>query len=479
MGSVYRKTIPRPIPTGATIVRNRDGTQTAKWTPRGARRPLTAPVRIMDDGRQVINQETGCYYAKYRDADGLVRTASTGCRDKAAAEQFLSELERRAERVRSGVMSRAELAVADHVAAPIRGHIVDYAATLGEGRHAALTRRYLERLAEAFGWRTLADLRRDDLELWLADQSRPREDGKPARSARSRVGFQTAAVAFCNWLVEVRRLASNPFDRMSKPRIDSDRRRVRRALSRAELLRLIQAAQEAPERPPWIRGATDAHRGDRPAVRLSGRSRAALYALLAGTGLRVGEARKVRVADLDLDGDRPGMVLSGAATKNGEAAFIPLRGDLAAMLRLEVAGRRPTDPVFDIPADLLRRFYGDLKRAGIPKTDGRGRILDIHALRTTFGTHLAAAGVPLATAQKLMRHADPKLTANVYTDAALLDLHGAVEALPGAASVVATVAPTGGTTGHFVSSPDTDRDRDGHDASACRATKNPAFRRVS
>ena len=64
-----------------------------------------------------------------------------------------------------------------------------------------------------------------------------------------------------------------------------------------------------------------------------------------------------------------------------------------------------------IPVKLLRLFDADCRRAGIPKRDQRGRTVDLHALRTTFGTHLARAGVPLSTAQKLMRHKDPKLTA--------------------------------------------------------------------
>ena len=54
----------------------------------------------------------------------------------------------------------------------------------------------------------------------------------------------------------------------------------------------------------------------------------------------------------------------------------------------------------------------------------------MHALRTTFGTLLSRGGVPLRTAQAAMRHSDPKLTANVYTDPKLLDVHGALDALP-------------------------------------------------
>jgi integrase len=283
---------------------------------------MSAQVRTLTDGREVIDQETGCYYARYRDADGIVRTVSTGCRDRTAAEQALANLERQAERVKSGIMSRAELSVVDRLQAPIARHIRDYVSTLGNGRHATLTRRYLERLSESLGWRVLSDLRRDDLELWLADQARPGPDGKPIRSARSRVGFQTAAVAFCNWLVVVKRLTLNPFCRMPKANIEADRRRVRRALSPSELGRLILAAQHAPER------ASAEGKAHLAPVRLSGRSRGILYAFLAQTGIRVGEARKICVGDLDLDGARPGVYLLAPNTKNREPAFLPLRSDL-------------------------------------------------------------------------------------------------------------------------------------------------------
>ena len=48
----------------------------------------------------------------------------------------------------------------------------------------------------------------------------------------------------------------------------------------------------------------------------------------------------------------------------------------------------------------------------------------------SFCTHLFKAGVPPRTVQTAMRHSNPKLTANVYTDPALLDLAGAIDALP-------------------------------------------------
>ncbi len=87
-------------------------------------------------------------------------------------------------------------------------------------------------------------------------------------------------------------------------------------------------------------------------------------------------------------------------------------------------------PIFTIPAGLVRIFDRDLKLAGIPKRDERGRTLDVHALRTTFGTLLSKGGVPLRTAQAAMRHSDRSLTANVYTDPRLLDVSGVLDALP-------------------------------------------------
>jgi len=57
-------------------------------------------------------------------------------------------------------------------------------------------------------------------------------------------------------------------------------------------------------------------------------------------------------------------------------------------------------------------------------------VLDVHAMRTSFCTLLSKGGVPLRTAQAAMRHKDPKLTANDYTDPRLLDVHSALDALP-------------------------------------------------
>ena len=86
--------------------------------------------------------------------------------------------------------------------------------------------------------------------------------------------------------------------------------------------------------------------------------------------------------------------------------------------------------LFTVPKELVKIPNRDLTLAGISKVDDRGRTIDVHAMRTTFGTLLSKAGVTPRTAQAAMRHSDIDLTMNVYTDPRLLDVHGAFDVLP-------------------------------------------------
>ena len=91
----------------------------------------------------------------------------------------------------------------------------------------------------------------------------------------------------------------------------------------------------------------------------------------------------------------------------------------------------PADaPLFTVPAGLVKILDRDLRLAGIPKVDERGRTVDVHALRNTFGTLLSKGGVTPRTAQAAMRHSTIDLTMNTYTDPKLLDVAGAMESLP-------------------------------------------------
>ena len=67
---------------------------------------------------------------------------------------------------------------------------------------------------------------------------------------------------------------------------------------------------------------------------------------------------------------------------------------------------------------IARMIRFDLAAAGVEyKVDGPNgpEYADFHALRHSFVTALAAAGVNSAELQKLARHSDPRLTLNIYT----------------------------------------------------------------
>ncbi len=178
-----------------------------------------------------------------------------------------------------------------------------------------------------------------------------------------------------------------------------------------------------------------------------------IYKTLVLTGLRKGELASLTVGQLVLDADPPFLVLDAADEKNREGSTIPLRADLAAdlrqwladkakaaqdvpavafdpnhrkpgkrhqgeagglaghVLRLPAAGPTlpPDTPLFTVPAGLVRILDRDLKAAGIPKRDERGRTVDVHAMRHTFGTLLSKGGVTPRTAQAAMRHSDDRL----------------------------------------------------------------------
>ncbi|WP_442505050.1 tyrosine-type recombinase/integrase [Novipirellula sp. SH528] len=90
----------------------------------------------------------------------------------------------------------------------------------------------------------------------------------------------------------------------------------------------------------------------------------------------------------------------------------------------------PSDCVFRVPSGLLDILDKDIEAAGIPKVDSEGRVVHVHALRHSFGTHLSKVGVTPRVAQAAMRHSNISLTMTTYTDPRLLDTAAAVESLP-------------------------------------------------
>ena len=139
--------------------------------------------------------------------------------------------------------------------------------------------------------RTLADLRREALEKWLAARAGDKWGPKLATPTAGRL-----------WRFAIgagRRIGSPPIPLppFAKANENADRRRQHRAMTEAELSRLLTVARERP-----LAEALTVRRGPRkgeqyadvrPEVRdrldLLGRERALIYKTLVLTGLRKGE----------------------------------------------------------------------------------------------------------------------------------------------------------------------------------------------
>ena len=435
MGSVFKKQTTRPVPGGAEFI-VKSGERYARWRVRG--KPRTARLTVGGDGTDRIVTESATYYAKFRDADGTVITRSTSCRDRMAAEQLLARWEREVEQVRAGVLDPKDLTSARRSSAPLADMLSAYDRSLAASEvsdtYRANVLRAVRRLARECRFASLADIDREAVEGWLATRA------GEGMSARSRNYYRNSLVVFANWCRDSGRIREHDLDRLPRADERADPRRQRRALTADELTRLLAVAVERPllEARTVRRGARkgEAYGDVRSEVaerlRTIGRERSLIYKTLVLTGLRVNELRTLTVGRLELTPGAECLRLEAKNEKNRTGSFLPIRADLAVDLRGWIADCGLTGPnrLFIVPAGLRLILDRDLKAAGIPKRDDRGRTVDVHALRTTFGTMLSTTGTAPRTAQAAMRHSDIKLTMGVYTDPRLLDVRGAVERLP-------------------------------------------------
>jgi integrase len=153
--------------------------------------------------------------------------------------------------------------------------------------------------------------------------------------------------------------------------------------------------------------------------------------LTAGTGLRISEALGLRWSDIDF---RSGLINLKCAVVHQqvsemktEASQKPVRmaGGLATALQAwstQSPYRQREDWVFASPKvhgkqpywpETLLRCYVQpaAKRLGIAKQIGW------HSFRRTFATLLKGSGEDIKTVQELMRHANSRLTLDVYAQA--------------------------------------------------------------
>lgn len=236
-------------------------------------------------------------------------------------------------------------------------------------------------------WRTVREISAGPLETWLATFK-----GNTARKYLSDIR------AWVNWLVATDRLPDNPLAAVEMPEASQPMRK--RAFTDEEFTALITCERIRFHRRLW-------------------------YWLSGRLGLRHLEIGRLLWSHIDLETST--LRLPAALTKSRRDATLPIPSSLAKTL--SEARQAPATPVCRIrwkPCE--KTWRDDLAHAGIAFETGNGRAVP-SSLRKTFCTHLARKGVDLRTAQKLMRHTNVNLTANIYTECLPSELRDAAEKL--------------------------------------------------
>jgi integrase len=385
----------------------------------------------------------GPWIAAYWDHSGKRREHSTRTTDRQAAERILSKLVADTALRRDRVIDPRDDRFAAEGRRPLTEHAAAYAAHCRHAgqapHHVAQKETHLKALISGAKATRLADLNADSLELHLMAL---KDRGLSARS----INFaRQIAVAFYNWCVKTDRAESNPLLAVPKQDETRDRRRVRRPLTDDELARLLAVAHE--------------------------RGRDAWYLAAALAGLRKGDMQRLTWGDVNF-ADATITIRHGKARR---VDMIPMHPQLSDALRRRLAASPAlstakvwSDTVGDVTrlkdflrAGIARRvdvtdaqgkpvIIGSGARARVKTRisveDEEGRVIDLHALRTTLVTQLARAGVTPQIAQRIMRHGDYRTTLKHYTVLGLTDTAKAVSQLPRISTIDKAAAAATGST---------------------------------
>jgi len=377
--------------------------------------------RKSDRARGKAGKWTCCYLG----ADGK-KKQSAGVTDKAESQRRANQLEAEALAVREGRVDPAESGRRRAALRPLADHLADYRIDLlAKGdteKHVKDAANALARLLGDAACPNVADLAPDRIRASLG---RLRASGLSARRCNFYLG---SAKSFATWLAESNRIGEAPRGLMKLTPYNekADRRLVRRAIGKAELDRLLDVTERGD---PIVAGRCPRSEGYRRDSRrwIAGPERAALYRLAMGTGFRAKELRTLTPECFRLDRPDPSIVLDPKEEKNRNGTVQPIAREFAAWFRPYLEGKSPGEPVLQVPirtADMLR---ADLAKADILYKDASGRVVDFHALRHSYITHLIASGVNPKIVQILARHSTITLTLDRYTHVEDDDVRKALE----------------------------------------------------
>ena len=235
--------------------------------------------------------------------------------------------------VKMGLVDGARVAAG----ARLEGHLDDYKAYLEhKGDTPAYAGKSVSRINGILAgckFRTLNDIQCSKIQKFLADEIQAGRIGQKTANHYTR-----AIKTFFNWMVQDGRIDTNPVQHLRMLTVTLIKK-DRRALTTDEIASLLGWLAE--------HGTT--------AYGLTAAQRRIVYLLGLTTGLRASEIASLTSSSIDFQGKT--VTVKAAYTKNRQAAILPLRSDILALLQDYTAGMMPGVALFDIPhrtADMIR-----------------------------------------------------------------------------------------------------------------------------
>jgi len=285
----------------------------------------------------------------------------------------------------------AAIGLLDDYSKSLDEHLIDYELSLkargNTPQYINQSTGRIRKMIKGCGFRYWSDIKGSKLEQFIAGLQSAKDR---TATLHTRNSYLKDMKGFCRWALRDGRITASPIEylRPINPRkVRNEPRRVRRALSADEVLRLLEKTVCGPTRSGMM-----------------GPERAMLYLLAVETGLRSSELRSLTSTSFKLDGEEPSVWVSGRSTKNNEPAQVPLRERTVSALRAYLENRSPDSPAFPMPQkyNVITMLRADLKDAKIPHQTENEKV-DFHSLRHTCGSLLASAGVHPKIIQRIMR----------------------------------------------------------------------------
>ena len=367
----------------------------------------------------VKRQDGGKYRIWYIDEAGK-RKWGTGHTDKRASQQLANRFEEQARLVKEGFADRSDRTRRIAENRPVAAHIEDWRLSMlargDKPNHSNHMAGAVTRVLASAGVASVAEPKPDLIELALGRMT------AAGRSPRTRNHALSAIKAFFRWLYNVERIREVPrgVAKITKLSEESDRKLIRRALSRDEVNQLIEVTRMGPDRV-----ATRAGRGQTTTAIITGPDRAMLYDLAAGTGFRANELRSLTLESFHLDTADPMVTIHAGYSKDGHSTEQPIGSALAERLRDYLRGRGP-GRVFVVPEKTAKMIRADIAAAGLEYTTSDGTA-DFHSLRATYITELVRSGLDADHCRKLARHSDVRLTLQRYAKSTPRSIRDALE----------------------------------------------------